>query len=122
MFYVIKDNNVFELGNSVNSAWEYPQEAQELVGVTLEQYNTEPDKYEIIDGKLVDISQTDKYKARILQEQNEERKEEIQKELDALDIKCIRAMREGGSDADGTPFIDKYQAQILTLREEYNLL
>lgn len=122
MFYVIKDNNVFELGNSVNSAWEYPQEAQELVGVTLEQYNTEPDKYEVIDGKLVDISQTDKYKARILQEQNEERKEEIKKELDALDIKCIRAMREGGSDADGTPFIDKYQAQILTLREEYNLL
>ena len=47
---------------------------------------------------------------------------EIKSKLDALDLKCIRAIREGGNDEDGVAFLDKYQQEINTLREELNTL
>lgn len=122
MFYVIKDDKLFEYGDIVNIAWEYPDEAQEIKGVTLFEYQINPDKYAVENGKLVDISHTSEYIEKAAQEQKNKRKEEIEKELAELDIKCIRAMREGGNDDDGTPFIDKYQAEILALRKEYNSL
>lgn len=118
MFYVIKDEKLYEFGDKVNSAWDFPEEAQELTGVTLFDYQNNMEKYKVENGKLADISQTDEYRAIIA----EERKKEIETELETLDIKCIRAMREGGQDDEGTPFIDKYQAQISALREEYNSL
>lgn len=118
MFYVIKDEKLYEFGDNVNSAWDYPEEAQELTGVSLFDYQNNMEKYKVENGKLVNISQTDEYRAII----SEERKKEIETELETLDIKCIRAMREGGNDIDGISFLDKYQAQISALRDEYNSL
>lgn len=122
MFYVIKDEKLYEFGDNVNQAWDYPEDAQELTGVTLSEFYRNMDKYKVQDSKLVDVSQTEEYLARSVQEQKSVRKQEIQNKLNELDIKCIRAMREGGNDEDGTPFIDKYQAEIISLREEYNSL
>lgn len=118
MFYVIKDDKLYEYGDNVNSAWDYPEEAQELAGVTLFDYQKNVEQYKVRNGKLANVSQTDEYKAKIA----EERKKEIETELETLDIKCIRAMREGGTDIDGISFLDKYQVQISALREEYNSL
>ncbi|HIS35900.1 TPA: hypothetical protein IAC10_04640 [Candidatus Scatousia excrementigallinarum] len=122
MFYVIKDEKLYEFGDNVNQAWDYPEDAKELTGVTLSEFYRNMDKYKVQDSKLVDVSQTEEYLARSVQEQKSVRKQEIQNKLTELDIKCIRAMREGGNDEDGTPFIDKYQAEIISLREEYNSL
>lgn len=122
MFYVIKDEKLYEFGDNVNYAWDYPDEAQELEGVTLSEFYRNMDKYKVQDSKLVDISQTEEYLAKASQEQKSARKLEIQNKLNDLDIKCIRAMREGGNDEHGTPFINKYQAEIISLREEYNSL
>ncbi len=122
MFYVIKDSKLYEFGDRVNSAWSYPNEAKELSGVTVDDFYAERDRFKVENGILVDISQTEAYLTRKSKEQNEARKAEIQKELDALDLKCIRAMREGGNDDDGVPFLEKYQSEIELLREEYNSL
>lgn len=122
MFYVIKNDKLYEYGDNVHSAWEYPQEAKELAGVTLMEFQDNQDKYRVENGCLVDISQTEEYLAAEAQKAKEARKEEIQAALEALDMKCIRAMREGGEDEDGTPFLEKYQAEISALRQEYNSL
>ena len=118
MFYVVKDNKIFEYGDKITRGWEYPAEAKEIENVSTLFFQENSDRFEIKDGVLTDISQTEAYLAKKSEEQIEERKAEIQKELDALDIKCIRAMREGGNDDNGVPFLDKYLSQINTLREE----
>ena len=42
--------------------------------------------------------------------------------MDALDLKSIRALREGGKTNDGVLYIDFYQNQINDLRSEYSAL
>lgn len=80
------------------------------------------ERFKIQDGELIDISETDDYKLACLEEQKAERINEIKSELNMLDLKCIRAIREGGNDEDGVAFLDKYQQEINTLREELNTL
>lgn len=122
MFYVIKDNILYEFGDNVNSAWEYPEDARELKNVTASEYNKNKKKYAVHSGKLVDISQTEEYLAKVAEEEKLAKKEDIQNKLQELDLKSIRAMREGGVDKDGIPFLEKYQSEIIELREEYNSL
>lgn len=118
MFYVVKDNEIFEYGDKITRGWEYPAEAKEIENVTALFFQENKDKFEIKDGILTDISQTAKYLEKIAVEEKEEQITAIKKQLAELDIKCIRAMREGGKDDDGIPFLDKYLSQINTLREE----
>lgn len=122
MFYVIKDNLLYEYGDNVSAAWNYPHEAKELSGVDMLFYQEHKDQFAIKGGLLVDISGTEDYAALLQEKQKAERISEIKLELDALDVKCIRAIREGGNDEDGVPFLDKYQAEINALREELNTL
>ena len=109
MFYVVKDNKLYEWGDVVSNAWNCPAEAKELKGVDLAFFDAHMENFEVQDGVLVDISGTEKFA-------------EIKSKLDALDLKCIRAIREGGNDEDGVAFLDKYQQEINTLREELNTL
>ena len=44
----------------------------------------------------------------------------IQEKLDELDLKTIRALREGGTNAEGIPYLELYQSQINELRQEYS--
>lgn len=122
MFYVIKNEQMYEYSDKISKAMNYPEEAKELPGVTMREYQMNLDKYKIENGVLVDISQTEEYLAKAVAEEKAAEQQRLQAKLDALDIKCIRAMREGGTDTDGVPFLDKYQAQINELRAQYNSL
>ncbi|MBS5801863.1 MAG: hypothetical protein KIC80_02440 [Brachyspira sp.] len=122
MFYVIKDNKLYEYGDKVSKVWNSPQSAKELAGVDMSFFELHKERFKIQDGELIDISETDDYKLACLEEQKAERINEIKSELNMLDLKCIRAIREGGNDEDGVAFLDKYQQEINTLREELNTL
>lgn len=45
-----------------------------------------------------------------------------QEKLDELDLKTIRAFREGGTNQDGIPYLELYQAEINSLRQKNNEL
>lgn len=122
MFYVIKDNKLYEYGDKVSKVWNSPQSAKELAGVDMSFFELHKERFKIQDGELIDISETDDYKLACLEEQKAERINEIKSDLNMLDLKCIRAIREGGNDEDGVAFLDKYQQEINTLREELNTL
>lgn len=122
MFYVIKEGNVYEYGDCVSIAWQCPEEAKEIPDVTMNFYMENPDRFAVVDDELVDISETEEYKRMIAEKQNSERISEIKEELAALDLKCIRAMREGGSDENGVLYLDVYQDRIDELRDELNSL
>ncbi len=122
MFYVIKNEQMYEYADTISRAMNYPEEAKELPGVTRFEYRMNQDKYKIENGVLVDISNTEEYHARKAAEEKAAKQQELQEQLDALDLKCIRALREGGNDTDGVPFLDKFQAQINELRAQYNSL
>ena len=78
--------------------------------------------YEIRNGELVDISETEIYLKIVAEKDKAKRISEIKEELEKLDLKCIRALREGGNALDGTPYLEKYQAEINILRDELNSL
>ena len=118
MFYVIKNDNLYEYGNTVNRAWEFPAEALELPGVSLNEFEEQKDKYVIEHGILKDISSTSAYSLLQNEKEKTARINEIKSELSELDIKSIRAIREGGNDEDGIPFLEKYQNAINQLRIE----
>ncbi len=122
MFYVIKNNSLYEYGDNLSRAWEYPSEAKELAGVDVITFEENRDKYTISNGSLVDISNTETYLNSVAQKAKENRIAEIKTELNALDLKCIRALREGGNDEDGVPYIEKFQAEISKLRAELSSL
>ncbi len=122
MFYVIKNNSLYEYGDNLSRAWEYPSEAKELAGVDVITFEENRDKYTISNGSLVDISNTETYLNSVAQKAKENRIAEIKTELNALDLKCIRALREGGNDEDGVPYIEKFQAEISELRAELSSL
>ncbi len=122
MFYVIKDNILYEYGDRISAGWNCPQEAKELSGVTMADFIADREKYAVENGCLVDISSTETYIASQQEKQKEARITEIKAELDVLDLKCIRAIREGGNDTDGVPYLEKFQQQINTLRAELNSL
>lgn len=122
MYYVIKDNSMYEFADRLDAILDYPESVQEIQGITMYEYQMNIDKYRIENGKLVDISQTKEYLAKTAEIDKLTRKQEIQSELESLDLKCIRAMREGGVDENGVAFLDKYQSQIIELRNEYNSL
>lgn len=76
----------------------------------------------IQNGVLVDISDSDEYKNKINAEKNELKKIELQKQIDILDIKSVRALREGGvkDSTTGQTWLDYYTKQIISLREQLN--
>lgn len=122
MFYVIKNNEVFEYGNTISCAWEYPAEAKELENIDMIYFEENKDKYSVIDGVLCDISQTPDYLNKTADDLKEKRILEIKDALNNLDLKCIRAIREGGEDTDGVTYLQKYQDEINALRTELNNL
>ena len=81
-------------------------------------------EYEIVEnGKIVDLRDSDEYKASQLQIQKEERSKAILEELDYLDKKRIRAICEPETlRDDGKTWLEYYNKQIFILREELALL
>ena len=77
-------------------------------------------KYEVQDGQLVNISQTQEYQDRISQEQNEILKLDLLKQIDELDKKRIRAIAEPQlkDEENGQTWLEHYTQQIIELRTE----
>ena len=71
--------------------------------------------HQIIDGVLIDISNTPEYIAEQKAKNNAIIKQDILKQLDQLDAKSIRALREGNTER-----IAQYEAQAQDLREQLN--
>lgn len=67
--------------------------------------------YFFIDGNLITKNKKEE-EARI------NKLADIDLQLDELDKKCIRALREGGNNEDGIPYINFYQQQIEELRNK----
>ena len=107
MFYVIKNNMVYECADRISRAFDYPDMAKELLGVDVRTFDENRDKYAIIEDTLVDISDTEEYKKKMQDQAKQAR---------------IAEMREGGNDENGIPFLEKYQNEITTLRDELNAL
>jgi hypothetical protein len=72
----------------------------------------------VTDGIVTDISDTDDYKAKVLAKENAGKKTDLQAQIDELDKKSIRALREGGTMSDGMTYLEYYTNQITTLRTE----
>jgi len=70
--------------------------------------------------QIVDISETEDYKAKIAAEQNAIKKVELQAQINDLDTKSIRAMREPEvKDAtSGQTWLDYFTEQIKDLRTQ----
>ena len=71
---------------------------------------------QIIDGEIVDISQTPEYIAEQEAKAKEAKRIEIQKQIDELDKKRIRALAEGGEKETGLTWLEYYNEQIRELR------
>lgn len=122
MFYVIKEDKLYEYGDNVTQAWNFPDEAKELSGVEMFYFENHKEQFVVQNGILVDISGTEEYLSGLEVKDKTLRIEKIKAELEVLDIKCIRAIREGANDDEGIPFLEKYQSEINNLRDELNTL
>lgn len=80
------------------------------ISITKEMFNN-IERYEYKDGLIVEIENYDELKAK------EERKQEILEELNALDLKSIRALR-----ANETERLQELENQAIELRNELNSL
>jgi len=109
MYVEIKENKLLSWCENPYLDYEY---------VEIDYSTFEPDKYEVQDGVLVDISDTDAYKEKVAQIEAESQKKHLQEELKALDIKRIRAICEPelkDSEA-GQTWLDYYTQQAKELR------
>lgn len=74
--------------------------------------------YEIIDGVLTDISETPEYIAEQEAKAKAIQKIELQKQIDELDIKRIRATAEPSLKEDDKTWLEYYTEQIQELRNQ----
>lgn len=89
-----------------------------------EDIKSHPEKYKNIDNCLVDISNTDEYKEYLHQQSVSIRISEIERDLLELDSKRVRAICEPSvkDETTGETWLDFYNKQVQTLRNELNYL
>lgn len=75
-----------------------------------------PDKYKVKDNKLIKLSKSE-YEQLLQQQEIQKEIIQIQSQLDVLDLKTIRAMRDGGEKEPGLTWVDYYNQQIIELRQ-----
>lgn len=78
----------------------------------------DPEKYSVVDGVLVDVSQTEEYKSKIALEEKEKTLMELSIQMEGLDKKRIRAIAEPAlKDAqNGQTWLEYYTEQIMAIR------
>lgn len=65
--------------------------------------------YEKLENEsVIDISDTEEYQLQTLSKEKEIKKKSLQSQIDAIDLKRIRALSEGGMMDDGTSYLDYY--------------
>jgi len=77
-------------------------------------------KYEVQNGQLVDISETQAYKAKVLEKENAIKKADLQTQIDEFDKKRVRAGFEPSikDEATGQTYLEYYTSQIQDLRAQ----
>ena len=109
MYVEIKENKLL--------SWcEHPYMDYEYVDIDYSTFR--PDKYEVQNGQLVDISQTPEYIAEQEAKAKAIRKAEIKKEIDEIDTKRIRAIAEPSLKDGEQTWLEYYNEQIQELREQ----
>lgn len=75
-------------------------------------------------GQIVNVSSTDNYISKALSRQNTQKKEKLLAQINALDLKSIRAMREASikDEATGQTWLEYYNEQIKLLRIQIDAL
>ncbi len=119
-FYEETGNNRIEI---TGNHWQELLEKQSLGGIIKaidsSVYCLMPHE-QVQDGCLIDISERDEYKALIAAEENTAKKAEIQAQIDELDLKSIRALREGGikDEITSQTWLEYYTEKIQELRQQ----
>ena len=72
----------------------------------------------VVNGEIVNISDTDEYKAKVLAEQNATANKNLQAQIDILDTKRIRAIAEPSQKDEQTTWLEYYTSQIQELRSQ----
>lgn len=117
----IKQDGTF--GGNYPKNIDYPDLPANLIEIDDEQafaIDCNPDGFRYINGEIVDVSETDDYKAKVQAAENIIKKNQLQSEIDVLDIKRIRAIAEPQlKDADsGQTWLEYYTQQIVVLRAQ----
>lgn len=111
MYIEIKENKLL--------SWcEYPYLDYEYVDID---YSTfDPEKYEVQNGQLVDISSTDEYRAKVAEAEKTAKIAGLTAQIRELDQKRIRAIAEPSlkDETSGQTWLAYYTEQILALRTE----
>lgn len=82
------------------------------------------DYEQLQNGEIINVSETDEYKAKVLAEENAVKKAELQAQIDELDKKRIRAGFEPTvkDETTGQTWLEYYNQQIADLRAQISQL
>ncbi len=104
-------------------------EVIEFAGATEDEFCQNQDRFEVVDGALVDISETEKYKKAQEEVAAKRRTSEIAAEMDKLDaksVRCIRAINSGalseGELVREKTLLAEIETKICELRTELNAI
>lgn len=130
----IKENNTFggnfpdniNYQNLPDNYIEITEEQRDYIDSNLDKliFNSQKDGiYEHPKG-IVDISGTEEYKMRVNEEDKNKLKTELQAQITELDLKSIRALREGGIKDSETnqSWLEFYTQEIINIRSQINTL
>lgn len=95
-----------------------PYKDYEFVDIDYETFDV--GKYKIINGALVDISNTEEYRKVAEKKAKEIQIEEYKKQLEELDKKRIRALAEPELMDENTTWLEYYNSRIKELRQKIN--
>lgn len=112
MFYITQSGQIYS-GDPQNDDRALTEEEAEIV---------RNGHYTVVNNVVVDESTLPGYSQNQQINQINVEIDDIHKQLDALDLKSIRALREGGTREDGTTYLEYYQSQINELREQLSEL
>lgn len=111
MYVEIKNNKLLSWCKNAYLDYQY---------VDIDYESFDPNKYEVQNGTLVDITNTDAYKNKINEEQKASKIADLTLQIESLDKKRIRAIAEPAlKDAvSGKTWLEYYTEQIASLRNQ----
>lgn len=111
MYVEIKDNKLISWCKNAYLDYQY---------VDIDYESFDPNKYQVQNGTLVDISDTDSYKNKINEEQKSVKFTDLTLQIEALDKKRIRAIAEPAlkDSVSGKTWLEYYTEQIVSLRNQ----
>lgn len=115
MHYRIIDGKLYDWAD-----YKYAEDCLETDIASKSDVDNSPEKYKVVGGALVDISETQDYKTKILEKENAEKINELRSQIDEIDKKRIRAICEPSlkDEQSGQTWLDYYNIQVQNLRNQ----